>query len=60
MSSESFMMTSPARPLVVVSGSSQFKVGMLMTVPMATKDTVIVMKGDQVSKPDGDITLHPM
>ncbi|MGS4774512.1 3-phosphoshikimate 1-carboxyvinyltransferase, partial [Klebsiella pneumoniae subsp. pneumoniae] len=32
----------------------------LMTAPLAPQDTVIVIKGDLVSKPYIDITLHLM
>lgn len=42
------------------SVSSQFLTALLMTVPLAPQDTVIVIKGDLVSKPYIDITLHLM
>ncbi|MGF1871431.1 3-phosphoshikimate 1-carboxyvinyltransferase [Photobacterium indicum] len=40
--------------------SSQFLTAFLMAAPMATQDTVIRIKGDLVSKPYIDITLHIM
>ncbi|PJZ04896.1 3-phosphoshikimate 1-carboxyvinyltransferase [Pantoea rodasii] len=42
------------------SVSSQFLTALLMTAPLAPKDTVITIKGDLVSKPYIDITLHLM
>ncbi len=42
------------------SVSSQFLTALLMTAPLAPQDTVIVIKGDLVSKPYIDITLHLM
>ena len=42
------------------SVSSQFLTALLMTAPLATQDTVISIKGDLVSKPYIDITLHLM
>lgn len=40
--------------------SSQFLTAFLMAAPMATGDTVIKIKGELVSKPYIDITLHIM
>lgn len=40
--------------------SSQFLTAFLMAAPLATADTVIRIKGDLVSKPYIDITLHIM
>lgn len=40
------------------SVSSQFLTALLMTAPLAPQDTVIAIKGDLVSKPYIDITLH--
>ncbi|UJF16957.1 3-phosphoshikimate 1-carboxyvinyltransferase [Vibrio sp. SS-MA-C1-2] len=40
--------------------SSQFLTAFLMAAPLATADTTIVIKGDLVSKPYIDITLHIM
>ncbi|QKJ86605.1 3-phosphoshikimate 1-carboxyvinyltransferase [Paramixta manurensis] len=47
---------------VAVDGSvsSQFLTALLMTAPLAEHDTAIVIKGDLVSKPYIDITLHLM
>ncbi|WP_333692186.1 3-phosphoshikimate 1-carboxyvinyltransferase, partial [Atlantibacter hermannii] len=47
---------------VAVDGSvsSQFLTALLMTAPLAAQDTVITIKGDLVSKPYIDITLHLM
>ena len=47
---------------VTVDGSvsSQFLTALLMTAPLAPKDTEITIKGDLVSKPYIDITLHLM
>ncbi|SFM90083.1 3-phosphoshikimate 1-carboxyvinyltransferase [Izhakiella capsodis] len=42
------------------SVSSQFLTAMLMTAPLAEKDTTIRIKGELVSKPYIDITLHLM
>ena len=42
------------------SVSSQFLTALLMTAPVAPQDTVITIKGDLVSKPYIDITLHLM
>ena len=42
------------------SVSSQFLTALLMTAPLAPQDTVIAIKGDLVSKPYIDITLHLM
>ncbi|MGR5944735.1 3-phosphoshikimate 1-carboxyvinyltransferase [Enterobacter sp. C4G1] len=42
------------------SVSSQFLTALLMTAPLAPQDTVITIKGDLVSKPYIDITLHLM
>ncbi|MDY0970211.1 3-phosphoshikimate 1-carboxyvinyltransferase [Siccibacter turicensis] len=42
------------------SVSSQFLTALLMTAPLAEQDTHIVIKGDLVSKPYIDITLHLM
>lgn len=42
------------------SVSSQFLTALLMTAPLAAKDTTITIKGDLVSKPYIDITLHLM
>ena len=42
------------------SVSSQFLTALLMTAPLAPNDTVISIKGDLVSKPYIDITLHLM
>ena len=42
------------------SVSSQFLTALLMTAPLAPQDTVISIKGDLVSKPYIDITLHLM
>ena len=42
------------------SVSSQFLTALLMTAPLAAQDTVISIKGDLVSKPYIDITLHLM
>ena len=42
------------------SVSSQFLTALLMTAPLAPQNTVIVIKGDLVSKPYIDITLHLM
>lgn len=42
------------------SVSSQFLTALLMTAPLAPQDTTIVIKGDLVSKPYIDITLHLM
>jgi len=42
------------------SVSSQFLTALLMTAPLATQDTTITIKGDLVSKPYIDITLHLM
>lgn len=42
------------------SVSSQFLTALLMTAPLAEQDTVITIKGDLVSKPYIDITLHLM
>lgn len=48
--------------LVDVDGSvsSQFLTALLMTAPLAEKDTIITIKGELVSKPYIDITLHLM
>ena len=40
------------------SVSSQFLTALLMTAPLAPQDTVITIKGELVSKPYIDITLH--
>ena len=40
--------------------SSQFLTALLMAAPLAAQDTHIVIKGDLVSKPYIDITLHLM
>lgn len=40
--------------------SSQFLTALLMTAPLAPKDTEITIKGELVSKPYIDITLHLM
>ncbi|OBU21621.1 3-phosphoshikimate 1-carboxyvinyltransferase [Photobacterium kishitanii] len=40
--------------------SSQFLTAFLMAAPLASADTVITIKGDLVSKPYIDITLHIM
>lgn len=47
---------------VTVDGSvsSQFLTALLMTAPLAPQDTEITIKGDLVSKPYIDITLHLM
>jgi len=47
---------------VTVDGSvsSQFLTALLMTAPLAKRDTTIVIKGDLVSKPYIDITLNLM
>ncbi|ACZ77132.1 3-phosphoshikimate 1-carboxyvinyltransferase [Dickeya parazeae Ech586] len=42
------------------SVSSQFLTALLMTAPLAVQDTQITIKGDLVSKPYIDITLHMM
>ncbi|MDO6406376.1 MAG: 3-phosphoshikimate 1-carboxyvinyltransferase [Pantoea sp.] len=42
------------------SVSSQFLTALLMTAPLAEQDTTITIKGDLVSKPYIDITLHLM
>ncbi len=42
------------------SVSSQFLTALLMTAPLAPQDTTIAIKGDPVSKPYIDITLHLM
>ena len=42
------------------SVSSQFLTALLMAAPLAPQDTVISIKGDLVSKPYIDITLHLM
>lgn len=42
------------------SVSSQFLTALLMTAPLAQQDTIITIKGDLVSKPYIDITLHLM
>ncbi|MBK4714757.1 MULTISPECIES: 3-phosphoshikimate 1-carboxyvinyltransferase [Tenebrionibacter/Tenebrionicola group] len=42
------------------SVSSQFLTALLMTAPLAMQDTVIAIKGELVSKPYIDITLHLM
>jgi len=42
------------------SVSSQFLTALLMAAPLAPQDTVITIKGDLVSKPYIDITLHLM
>ncbi|EMF0806872.1 TPA: 3-phosphoshikimate 1-carboxyvinyltransferase [Klebsiella aerogenes] len=42
------------------SVSSQFLTALLMTAPLAPQDTTIAIKGDLVSKPYIDITLHLM
>lgn len=42
------------------SVSSQFLTALLMTAPLAQQDTTITIKGDLVSKPYIDITLHLM
>ncbi|UCZ75477.1 3-phosphoshikimate 1-carboxyvinyltransferase [Dickeya zeae] len=42
------------------SVSSQFLTALLMTAPLAAQDTQITIKGDLVSKPYIDITLHMM
>ncbi|MGC0781752.1 3-phosphoshikimate 1-carboxyvinyltransferase [Pantoea agglomerans] len=42
------------------SVSSQFLTALLMTAPLAQKDTCITIKGDLVSKPYIDITLNLM
>ena len=42
------------------SVSSQFLTALLMTAPLAIKETKITIKGDLVSKPYIDITLHMM
>ncbi|ECH1405704.1 3-phosphoshikimate 1-carboxyvinyltransferase [Salmonella enterica subsp. salamae] len=42
------------------SVSSQFLTALLMTAPLAPKDTIIHVKGDLVSKPYIDITLNLM
>ena len=42
------------------SVSSQFLTALLMTAPLAIKQTKITIKGDLVSKPYIDITLHMM
>lgn len=47
---------------VAVDGSvsSQFLTALLMTAPLAPQDTLITIKGELVSKPYIDITLHLM
>jgi 3-phosphoshikimate 1-carboxyvinyltransferase len=50
----------PAVVEVDGSVSSQFLTALLMTAPLAPQDTVIAIKGDLVSKPYIDITLHLM
>lgn len=47
---------------VTVDGSvsSQFLTALLMTAPLASEDTKIIIKGDLVSKPYIDITLNLM
>jgi 3-phosphoshikimate 1-carboxyvinyltransferase len=42
------------------SVSSQFLTALLMTAPLAPEDTLITIKGELVSKPYIDITLHLM
>lgn len=42
------------------SVSSQFLTALLMAAPLVARDTVITIKGDLVSKPYIDITLHLM
>lgn len=42
------------------SVSSQFLTALLMTAPLAPQDTTIAIKGELVSKPYIDITLHLM
>ncbi|MDZ7278893.1 3-phosphoshikimate 1-carboxyvinyltransferase [Pantoea eucrina] len=42
------------------SVSSQFLTALLMTAPLAQHDTTLTIKGDLVSKPYIDITLHLM
>lgn len=42
------------------SVSSQFLTALLMTAPLAPRDTTITIKGELVSKPYIDITLHLM
>lgn len=42
------------------SVSSQFLTALLMTAPLAPQDTVITIKGELVSRPYIDITLHLM
>lgn len=42
------------------SVSSQFLTALLMAAPMATGDTRVIIKGELVSKPYIDITLHIM
>ncbi|KNC94136.1 3-phosphoshikimate 1-carboxyvinyltransferase [Trabulsiella odontotermitis] len=42
------------------SVSSQFLTALLMTAPLAPQDTTITIKGELVSKPYIDITLHLM
>ena len=42
------------------SVSSQFLTALLMTAPLAPQETTITIKGDLVSKPYIDITLHLM
>lgn len=42
------------------SVSSQFLTALLMTAPLAEQDTAITIKGELVSKPYIDITLHLM
>ena len=42
------------------SVSSQFLTALLMTAPLAQNDTTITIKGELVSKPYIDITLHLM
>lgn len=42
------------------SVSSQFLTALLMTAPLAPQDTFITIKGELVSKPYIDITLHMM
>ncbi|EJR9812500.1 3-phosphoshikimate 1-carboxyvinyltransferase [Salmonella enterica] len=42
------------------SVSSQFLTALLMTAPLAPKDTIILVKGELVSKPYIDITLNLM
>ncbi|MBK4768245.1 3-phosphoshikimate 1-carboxyvinyltransferase [Pantoea dispersa] len=42
------------------SVSSQFLTALLMTAPLAQQDTTITIKGELVSKPYIDITLHLM